>query len=68
MTELQRLRARSIGTLVAKMITLSIYTSKTNYQTANNQLNIVLTARNIWNNYGLRGFYNSSLPHAVGKY
>ena len=60
MSDLQRLGAISTGTLVAEMITLPICTLKTNYQTANNQLNIASIARNIWKSYGLRGFYNSS--------
>lgn len=49
------------GTITAEIATLPICTIKTKYQNTGN-LGIVNTAKNIYSNYGVKGFYNSSIP------
>ncbi len=47
----------AIGTIVAEIITLSICTIKTNYQTHLHHKSIFHTYKNIINTRGIRGFF-----------
>lgn len=49
----------AIGTAIAEIITLPIYTVKTRYQTNLDHKSIIHTYKEIMNTYGIKGFYNS---------
>ena len=48
----------SIATCTAELITIPIYTIKTNYQN-NDNISIPKVFKHIYTNYGIKGFYNS---------
>ena len=58
--DLQKLFANTIGVIIAEIITLPICTVKTNFQTGN--FNNIKSAYNyIYQNYGIKGFYDAKL-------
>jgi hypothetical protein len=54
------IRSSILATSIAEIVTLPICTIKTNYQTNLNYKSGREVVKNIWHEYGLKGFYNAS--------